>query len=100
MTSIIDKVNNSLQKYKSIKEDKSTIAERDKLITQMRIDLTFFENLPPSNPVDMRECILAREIYEYATFLSVEKEDIEGFERNFTIVKTYYDEFSTILPES
>lgn len=66
----------------------------------MRIDLTFFENLPPSNPVDMRECILAREIYEYATFLAVEKEDIEGFERNFTIVKTYYDEFSEILPES
>ena len=59
-----------------------------------------FENLPPSNPVDMRECILAREVYEYATFLSVEKQDIEGFERNFTVVKTYYDEFSTILPES
>ena len=66
----------------------------------MRIDLTFFEHLPPENPVDIRECILAREIYEYATFLAVEKEDIEGFERNFTIVKTYYDEFSDILPES
>jgi 26S proteasome regulatory subunit N12 len=100
MTTIIDKVTNTLQKYKGVKEGKATIDERDKLMTQMRIDLTFFENLPPSNPVDMRECILAREIYEYATFLSVEKEDIEGFERNFMIVKTYYDEFSTILPES
>jgi len=66
----------------------------------MRIDLTFFEHLPPASPVDVRECILAREIYEYATFLAVEKEDIEGFERNFTIVKTYYDEFNGILPES
>ena len=100
MTSIIDKVSNSLQKYKGIQETKATIGERDKLMTQMRIDLTFFENLPPSNPVDMKECILAREIYEYATFLAVEKEDIEGFERNFTVVKTYYDEFSSILPES
>ena len=100
MTSIIDKVQNTLQKYKGVAEKKETIGERDKLMTQMRIDLTYFENLPPSNPVDMRECILAREIYEYATFLAVEKEDIEGFERNFTIVKTYYDEFSTILPES
>ena len=66
----------------------------------MRIDLTFFENLPPSNPVDIRECALAREVYEYATFLAVEKEDIEAFERNFTTVKTYYDEFADILPES
>ena len=60
----------------------------------MRIDLTFFENLPPSNPVDMRECILAREVYEYATLLAVEKEDIDAFERHFQIVKTYYDEFA------
>lgn len=48
----------------------------------------------------MRECILARETYEYATFISVEKEDISSFERNFTIVKTYYDEFADVLPES
>ena len=100
MTSIIDKVQNTLQKLKAVKEEKATLDERDKLITQMRIDLTFFEHLPPENPVDVRECILAREVYEYATFLSVEKEDIEGFERNFTIVKTYYDEFNDILPES
>ena len=66
----------------------------------MRIDLTFFEHLPPTSPVDMRECILARETYEYATFLAVEKEDIEGFERNFNILKTYYDEFDSILPQS
>ena len=100
MTSILDKVNNSLQKLKSLGEGKATLAERDNLVTQMRIDLTFFEHLPPASPVDMRECILARETYEYATFLAVEKEDIEGFERNFTIVKTYYDEFSGVLPES
>ena len=48
----------------------------------------------------MRECILARETYEYATFIAVEKEDINAFERNFTIVKTYYDEFADVLPES
>jgi len=66
----------------------------------MRIDLTFFENLPPATSVDMRQCILAREIYEYATFIAVEKEDIDAFERNFQVVKTYYDEFSTVLPDS
>ena len=64
----------------------------------MRIDLTYFENLPPSQNVDIKECALAREVYEYCTFLSVEKEDIESFERNFTIVKTYYDEFTNLPP--
>jgi len=43
---------------------------------------------------------LAREIYEHATFLAVELEDIEQFERNFSVVKTYYDEFEGILPPS
>ena len=66
----------------------------------MRIDLTFFENVPPANPVDCRECLLARNVYEYATFLAVEKKDIEAFERNFAIVKTYYDEFDSVLPLS
>ena len=56
--------------------------------------------MPPANPIDKRECILAREIYEYATFLSVEKEDIEEFQRNFAVVKTYYDEFEGVLPPS
>ena len=69
-------------------------------MTQLRIDITFFEGLPPSRKIEKRECILAREVYEHATLLAVEKEDIEAFERNFAIVKTYYDEFDGILPES
>jgi hypothetical protein len=100
MTSYIDKVSNSLQKLKSLPEGQQTIQDRENLITQIRIDLTFFQNLPPNPTVDMKECILARETYEYATLLAVEKEDIDQFERNFTILKTYYDEFDKILPQS
>ena len=50
--------------------------------------------------MDKRECILAREIYEFATELSVEKGDVEEFQRNFAVVKTYYDEFDGVLPPS
>ena len=64
------------------------------------IDMTFFENLPPCLDIDQKECILAREAYEYATFLSVEKKDIEEFERNISILKSYYDDFKNVLPES
>ena len=37
--------------------------------------------------------ILLGEVYEYATFISVEKHEIDAFERNMSILKTYYDEF-------
>lgn len=40
------------------------------------------------------------EVYEYATFLSVEKKDIEEFERNICVLKSYYDEFDSLIGKS
>ena len=34
------------------------------------------------------------EVYEYATFLSVEKHDIQEYEYHMSVLKTYYDEFT------
>ena len=53
-------------------------------------------------PFDLTNfCIsLVGEVYEYATFLSVEKKDIEEFERNICVLKSYYDEFDGIIPVS
>jgi len=50
--------------------------------------------------MNQKECILAREVYEFATFLSVEKKDINEFERNVCVLKSFYDEFDGILPKS
>ena len=63
--------------------------------------------------MDKKECILARkyisqwtnhkfigEVYEFATFLSVEKKDIAEFERNICVLKNYYDEFEDAIPKS
>lgn len=36
---------------------------------------------------------LIGEVYEYATFLSVEKQDIQEYEYHMSVLKTYYDEF-------
>ena len=80
MTSTVDRVANGLQKLKSISEVAATLAERDKLVKQLKSDLTFFQNIPPCFEAEAKECILAREIYEYATFLSVEKQDIAEYE--------------------
>lgn len=67
---------------------------------QLMIDLTLFENIPPCMAMDQKECILAREVYEFATFLSVEKKDINEFERNICVLKSFYDEFDGIIPKS
>lgn len=42
MTTAIERVTNSLQKLKSLGDGKETLAQRDQIVTQMRIDLTSF----------------------------------------------------------
>lgn len=101
MTSILDKLANGLTKLKSITENPSTLQEREKQVNQLKTDLTFLMNIPPCFEPDPKECILAREIYEYATFLSVEKRNIEEYEHHMSVLKTYYDEqFRATIPNS
>ena len=38
--------------------------------------------------------------FEYATFLSVENKDIEEFERNIAVLKSYYADFGDLCGES
>ena len=59
-----------------------------------------FECLPPCEFPDMKECALAREVYENAVFISVEANDIKGFEQHMAILKTYYDDLASVLPQS
>ena len=99
--SSVTKVANGLQRFKQIAEDASTLDERTKAMNQMMIDLTMFDNTPPClGPMDPKECILAREVYEYATFLAVEQKNIEEFERHICTVKSYYNDFEGVIPPS
>jgi 26S proteasome regulatory subunit N12 len=67
----------------------------------LKSELTFFENIPPCFEPEAKECILAREVYEYATFLSVEKQDIQEYEQHMSVLRTYYDqEFRKLIPDS
>jgi 26S proteasome regulatory subunit N12 len=100
MVSYLQKVETSLQKLKSIEESPATLQDRVKLLTSIKIDLTNFQNIPPCLEIDAKECILARETYEHAVFLSIEQKDIQSFERNFSVLRTYYDEFDGVLPVS
>lgn len=80
MTSVLDKLTNGLSKLRALPETPDTLHDRDRLIKQLKADLTFLMNIPPCFEADPKECILAREVYEHATFLSVEKQDIAEYE--------------------
>lgn len=97
---MITKVANNLQRYKQIEETPATLQQRTEAMVKLMIDLTMFENIPPCQECDPKQCILAREVYEYATFLSVERKDIEDFKRNICILRSYYDEFEGVIPTS
>ena len=120
---MVDQVNKNLKTYKELGEDPASLEQRTNIMKQLMIDLTNFENIPPCGEIDKRECALARkyiprvlvqsysiseltnffclgEVYECATFLSVEKKDIEEFERNICVLKSYYDEFDGIIGKS
>lgn len=92
MTSALERVANTLSKLKSISESPATLDARDKLVKQLKSGLTGFQNIPPCFEAEPKECILAREVYEYATFISVEKNDIQEYEQHMSVLKTYYDE--------
>jgi len=97
---MVTRIANGLARFKQIEEKPETLSERSNAMRQLMIELTNFNNLPPCVKCDPAECIVAREIYEYATFLSVEKKDIAEFERNICVLKSYYDEFEGVIPAS
>lgn len=100
MSQLTTRIANNLARFKQITETPETLAERVSAMSKLMVDITNFENIPPCQQCDPKECILAREVYEYATFLSVEKKDIPEFERNICILRSYYDEFEGIIPIS
>ena len=80
----MDTIPKLLNNLKALGESPSTLPDRVKTLEQLKRNLTFLNTLPPStHQPDPKECILAREVYEYACFMSIEAEDVNEFERNF-----------------
>jgi len=100
MADSIEKVQKGLSNLKALEESPATLPQRQTILRQLMIDLCEFENIPSCLEISKKECILAREVYEYATFMSVEKKDIEEFERNIGVLKSYYEEFDGVIPKS
>lgn len=100
MSPLIQKVQNNFMRFKQMEQKPENLNERYEAMKKLMINLTEFENIPPCQECDPRECILAREIYEFATFLSIERKDVDDFENNICILRSYYDEFEGVIPIS
>ena len=76
----MDTIPHLLANLKTLGDSPSTLHNRVETLEKLKQNLTKLQTLPPSpvNP-DPKECILAREIYEYACFMSIETENVEEF---------------------
>lgn len=69
------------------------------LVAQLKVKLIPFAFLSPDRVAERkREALLAREVLEMATLLSVR--DVAAFEKNFAQLKLYYFDFGSVLPQS
>ena len=62
-----------------------------------------FGSLPGTKPAgesNVQELLIAREAYELGCLISIELEEIEGFERHFALVKSCYTDYASVLPAS
>lgn len=74
-----------------------------KTISKIKILMTQFQLIPPFSlpePTVKKQLLLARETLELATYVSVSNSDETAFERHINQVKTYYHDYSDILPPS
>ena len=62
MVSYVQQVQQDLSKFKSLGEGPESLADRQKVMTQIMIHLTAFDNIPPCEACDPKECILARKL--------------------------------------
>mmetsp|Transcript_45534 Transcript_45534/g.71344 ORF Transcript_45534/g.71344 Transcript_45534/m.71344 type:complete len:264 (+) Transcript_45534:25-816(+) len=92
-----------LKKFEDAALQKKDTDAASKLLTQLKVAMMSFSSLPGSTPVASAkkdEIELARKAYEIACLLSIQLKDIPGFERHFSMVKSCYTDYTSILPES
>ncbi|ETW06069.1 hypothetical protein H310_03664 [Aphanomyces invadans] len=81
----------------------ASLKEAKDILRNLKIAMIQLPSLPPTtteSPTAVQERKLARDVLESATIMSINEEDIPGFERNITQLKVYYNSFGDQLPKS
>lgn len=98
------KVRSLLDDLKACYNSKSPDLKKcSKTISQIKILMTQLQLIPPFTAPEAttkKQLMLARETLELATYVSVSAGDEVAFERHVNQVKTYYQDYSNILPTS
>eukprot|EP01083_Nonionella_stella_P075088 203918_1 len=96
----IERLVSQLQKLEISSQDTKKCQN---ILTQIKIGLLDFKLIPPfTGEVEstQTQLTIARQAYELACLLSVRQRCFEGFERHFAQLKTFYFDYSTIMPAS
>merc|ERR1711874_367405 len=93
-------LNAVMAKYDQLKKawESKKLDEAGKLLLDLKIELTMLGD--GDKPMDERELLLAREVYEIGAQYSVATKDVSSFERYMSMLKSVYTDQSTTLPES
>ncbi|GJE84494.1 26S proteasome non-ATPase regulatory subunit 8 [Phanerochaete sordida] len=70
------------------------------LLAKLKVGLIQHGLLVPQGDVDLSDLAVAREILEIGAFWSIRTRDIPSFDRYFSQLQTYYNDYSSALPPS
>ncbi|KAF2882093.1 hypothetical protein ILUMI_24096 [Ignelater luminosus] len=101
----MSKLNEVAALYKQLKSEWASsspnLSKCEKLLADLKFELTHFVFLPTSNATATKqELLLARDVLEIGVQWSIASNDIPSFERYMAQLKCYYFDYKNHLPES
>ncbi|EIM88531.1 proteasome 26S subunit [Stereum hirsutum FP-91666 SS1] len=78
----------------------SNLQKCGQLLAQLKIALIENGLLFPTRDLSLEDLVAARDILEIGAFWSIRSKDVPSFDRYFSQLQTFYNDFSTVLPQS
>ncbi|KAI0638321.1 COP9 signalosome [Trametes polyzona] len=91
-----------VQLYKELQQTftSGNLQQTGVLLTRLKIALTEAGLLVPLGNPDPQDLVIARDILEVGAFWSIRTKDIPSFDRYFSQLQTFYNDFGSVLPPS
>ncbi|ETW84574.1 hypothetical protein HETIRDRAFT_473268 [Heterobasidion irregulare TC 32-1] len=78
----------------------SDLKKCGQLLAQLKIALIETGLLFPQRDQNLEDLVVARDVLEIGAFWSIRTTDVPSFDRYFSQLRTFYNDFSTVLPPS
>ncbi|KAI0693566.1 proteasome 26S subunit [Cytidiella melzeri] len=85
---------------KAFTSQPSDLQKCGSLLAQLKLGLAQAGLLIPRGDVNLEDLVVAREILEIGAFWSIRTKDIPSFDRYFSQLQTFYNDYSSALPPS